>query len=126
LSFVRFPGLPVAVLTLAASAFAQTGTAALSDWQNPGSVIVFPKFHNGTVTPSGTKQPATEIKIAIECPKDQTCAENQQVKLRFHWVCPGGQDFAGKLICRGGDFDLTGTVNGSVLFDSEGAAQRWA
>ena len=36
MSFVPFPGMLVAVLTLAASTFAQTGTAALSEFAKPG------------------------------------------------------------------------------------------
>ncbi|MFL5264992.1 MAG: hypothetical protein ACJ8AH_00120, partial [Stellaceae bacterium] len=83
----------------------------LSDSQEPGSVIVFPKFIQGTVTlPEGGTAPRTEIEIGVQCPPGVTCAEHQAVKLRLHWVCPGPQAFDAKLICRETDFDVTATV----------------
>ena len=61
----------------------------LSDSQEPGSVIVFPKFIQGTVTlPEGGTAPRTEIEIGVQCPPGEICAEHQTVKLRLHWVCP--------------------------------------
>ena len=45
---------PALALALAAPAFAQVRPVTLSDSQEPGSVIVFPKFIQGTVsTPEG-------------------------------------------------------------------------
>ena len=61
-------------------------------------MIVFPKFIQGTVAlPEGGTAPATEIEIGIVCPEEQTCAEHEPVKILFHWVCPGPQEFAQKL-----------------------------
>ena len=46
----RLAVLLVPALALAAPAFAQVRATTLSDSQEPGSVIVFPKFIQGTVT----------------------------------------------------------------------------
>jgi hypothetical protein len=92
---------------------------ALNDSQVPGSLIVFPKFIRGT---TATGEPLSEFEISVVCPKnlDGTpgiCVEGTRVKLRAHWVCPGSQTFAGKLICRETDFDLFTTVFGTVTFN---------
>jgi hypothetical protein len=81
--------LLIPALALAMPALAQTRDPRLSDSQEPGSVIVFPKFIQGTVPlPEGGMAPASEIEVGIVCPPGQTCAEHQPVKIRFHWVCP--------------------------------------
>ena len=78
----------VPALALAAPAFAQVVRPVLNDATEPGSVIVFPKFINGSVgLPEGGLAPATELEIGVVCPKGVTCAEHQPVKIRFHWVC---------------------------------------
>ena len=48
---VRLAGLLVPALALAAPAFAQVRSPTLSDATEPGSVIVFPKFINGSAVP---------------------------------------------------------------------------
>src|SRR5215472_13636 len=88
----RLAVLLVPALALAAPAFAQVRPAGLSDSQEPGSVIVFPKFIQGTVSlPEGGTAPITELEVGIVCPKGVTCAEHQLVKIRFHWVCGATQ-----------------------------------
>jgi len=93
----RLAGLLVPALVLAAPAFAQVRGPTLSDATEPGSVIVFPKFINGSayIVPESVPAPATELEIGVVCPKGVTCAEHQPVKIRFHWVCgtskPGRQ-----------------------------------
>ena len=91
----------------------------LSDSQEPGSVIVFPKFARGTQTVGGVVLPATEVEVGVVCPNGAICPEHQPVKIRFHWVCPGLQLFETKLICRENDFDVFATVNGKVVFNPE-------
>src|SRR5262249_16785467 len=68
-------------------ACAQPRDPRLSDSQEPGSVIVFPKFIRGFVSPDGVQTPATEFAVGVVCPKGSFCQEQQRVKLRFHYVC---------------------------------------
>jgi hypothetical protein len=108
-------------LALAMPAFAQDRDPRLSDSQEPGSVIVFPKFITGTVAlPEGGTAPATELEIGIVCPVGVTCPEHQSIKMRFHWVCPGDESFPAKLICRETDFDVTASVNEKVVLVPNG------
>jgi len=54
----RLAALLIPALALAAPAFAQVRPTTLSDSQEPGSVIVFPKFIQGTVAlPEGENGP---------------------------------------------------------------------
>src|ERR1700724_3652911 len=77
-------------LAFAIPAYAEPRELELNDSQVPGSVIVFPKFIQGTVTLSGGgTAPKTEIEIGIVSPEGEPCAEHEPVKLLFHWVCPG-------------------------------------
>src|SRR5262245_62556341 len=50
-------------------AWAQVRPVGLSDSQEPGSVIVFPKFIRGTVFPDGFPTPKTEFEVGVVCPK---------------------------------------------------------
>ena len=106
------------------------GTTTLSDSEEPGSVIVFPKFIQGTVsladggtaslTP-GAVDPITELELGIVCPKGVKCSEHQSVKLRLHWVCGTSEaDLAGSFVCRETDFDLTATVFEKIVITPNG------
>jgi hypothetical protein len=95
------------------------GPRGLSNPQEPGSVLVFPKFLTGT-TANG--EPRSEFAIGITCPRGPEggpglCAEGTKVKLRAHWVCPGSQDPEQKYICQETDFDLTSTVTGTIVIN---------
>jgi hypothetical protein len=119
----RLAALLVPALALAAPAFAQAARpTTLSDSQEPGSVIVFPKFIQGTVPlPEGGTAPITELEIGVVCPKGQTCSEHQPVKIRFHWVCGTTQaDQAGSFICKETDFDVTATVWEKIVLTPNG------
>jgi hypothetical protein len=118
-------------LGLAIPAFAQVTPPRdpkLSDSQEPGSVIVFPKFSKvrgvdsvtGPTEPGQTGPLVTEIEVGVVCPKGVVCPEGTSVKIRFHWVCPGDQDLAHKFICKETDFDLRTTVNGKLVFNPQG------
>ena len=95
-------------------------TAAwLNDSEEPGSVIVFPKFRTGSEVTGGV--PRTRFAISVVCPgTDQAnldyCALNPTVTLKAHWVCPGGDGN----VCAEADFHLTATINGTVTFGTEG------
>jgi hypothetical protein len=102
-------------LALAMPAFAQVRPLTLSDSQEPGSVIVFPKFVKGTIGVDGVTTSRTEIEVGVVCPRGATCAEHEPVKIRFHWVC-GAVEGVNSQICRENDFDITTTVNGKVVF----------
>ena len=122
----RLAMLLVPALALAAPAFAQVGPtpprpAGLSDSQEPGSVIVFPKFIQGTVSVDGVTEPRSELEIGVLCPKGQICPETQRVKIRFHWVCGTGEfNLAGSFVCRETDFDVTATVWEKIVLTPDG------
>jgi hypothetical protein len=118
--------LCVAMLTLSlaapAAAWGQERDSRLNDSEEPGSVLVFPKFIKGTINDvfvSGEAVHAvTELEISVVCPKGATCARNpitgqfERVFMRAHWVCGG--------TCAETSFDLETTVNGSLYFNPEG------
>jgi hypothetical protein len=122
----QLAGLLVPMLSLAAPAFAQVRAPTLGDATEPGSVIVFPKFINGSVgLPEGAPAPATELEIGIVCPKGVGCAEHQPVKIRFHWVCGATEaNFAGSFICQETDFDVTATVFEKIVLVADGTPQN--
>src|ERR1700730_17422600 len=113
--FVMFAALAVMVLLSGLRAQAQV---KLYDPNEPGSVLVFPKFVRGTVA-AGV--PATEIEISVHCPIGlQPCAvPGTSVRLMGHWVCPGQVETQ---ICRENNFIFTTTVEGTVSFSTEGSA----
>ena len=110
--------LLIPALALAMPAFANDRDPTLSDSQEPGSVIVFPKFIRGTVTVDGVVTPQTEIEYTVQCPTalEDTCPLHQAVLVRFHWVCPGGANN----ICRETDFFIPSTVNEKVVLTPNG------
>jgi len=123
---VRLAGLLVPALAVAAPAFAQVRSPTLSDATEPGSVIVFPKFVNGSAVPlpDGGVAPITELEIGVVCPKGVTCAEHQPVKIRFHWVCGTTEaNLAGSFICQETDFDVTATVFEKIVLVPDGTPQ---
>jgi hypothetical protein len=111
-------------LAFAAPAFAQVRPTTLSDSQEPGSVIVFPNFGQGTTTAgSGQMVPITELEIGVVCPKGVTCTEHQPVKIRFHWVCGATEaDVATSFVCQETDFDITATVFEKIVLTPNGEA----
>jgi hypothetical protein len=123
----RLAGLLVPALALAVPAFAQVRDAKLSDATEPGSVIVFPKFINGSgvVLPEGVPAPVTELEVGVVCPKGATCSEHQPVKIRFHWVCGTTEaNLAGSFICSETDFDVTATVFEKIVLVPDGTPQN--
>ena len=120
----RLAALLVPALALAAPAFAQVRPTTLSDSQEPGSVIVFPKFIQGTVVlPEGGTAPITELEIGVVCPKGVVCAEHQPVKIRFHWVCGTSEaDQAGSFVCKETDFDVNATVYEKIVLVPGGSS----
>jgi hypothetical protein len=118
--WVRVSFMLMLALGLATVAFAQLRDPGLSDSQEPGSVIVFHKFIKGTVALNGDTVPRTEIEVGVVCPKGAQCEQEQDVKIRFHWVCPGDQTFENKYICKEVNFDAEVTVNGKLVFDPNG------
>ena len=118
----RLAVLLVPALALAAPAFAQVRPTTLSDSQEPGSVIVFPKVLPGNlILPEGGPAPVTEIEVGIVCPKGVICAEHQPVKIRFHWVCGTSEaNQAGSFICKETDFDVNATVYEKIVLTPNG------
>src|SRR5215831_16701115 len=120
----RLAMLLVPALALAAPAFAQVRPTTLSDSQEPGSVIVFPKFIQGSVsTAEGSNTPISELEIGVVCPKGVICPEHQAVKIRFHWVCGTNEaDQAGSFVCKETDFDINATVFEKIVLTPNGEA----
>jgi hypothetical protein len=104
-------------LALAPPAFAQDRDPTLSDSQEPGSVIVFPKFIRGTVTVDGVATSQTEIEYTVQCPTvlEDSCPLHMPVMVRFHWVCPGSPT-----TCKETDFFIPSTVNEKVVLTPNG------
>jgi hypothetical protein len=104
----------VAMLAVGLAAAAPAG-AWTNDSEKPGSVLVFPKFirgvFNDAVVSGQAVHARTEIEISVRCPDFASCAANETVRMRAHWVCPG---------CTETSFDLETTVNGSLYFNTEG------
>src|SRR5271169_2272779 len=99
--------------------FAHAPEAISSTSEEPGSVLVFAKFQKGTVAVDGITRAQTEIEVRVRCPSGATCAEDEPVKIRFHWVCPGNSDKASNYVCKEADFDVRLSVNGKVSFNPE-------
>jgi hypothetical protein len=112
----------VPALALATPALAQVRPTTLNDSQEPGSVIVFPKFLQGSVTlPEGGTAPITELEIGVVCPKGVICPEHEVVKIRLHWVCGATEaDAATSFVCKETDFDLTATVFEKIVLTPNG------
>jgi len=122
---VKCAVLLMPALALAMPALGQDRDVRLSDSQEPGSVIIFPKFINRAAVrldnaTTGPVLPRTEIEIGVLCPRGVTCTEHQPVKIRFHWQCPGSQDPFFKYVCPETDFDLVVSVNGKIAFSADG------
>jgi hypothetical protein len=106
-------------LAPAMPSFAQAPEAVSSTSEEPGSVLVFPKFSKGTVAVDGVIRPQTEIEVGVRCPSGATCTEDEPVKIRFHWVCPGSPDQASNYVCKEADFDVELSVNGKASLKPE-------
>ncbi len=124
------PALALAVPAFAPMpASAQTRDVRLSDSQQPGSVIIFPKFINRapvrTDSPTGPLLPRTEIELGVVCPPGvpvttTTCFEHQTIKVHAHWVCPGDDNVTTKYVCDDTDFVLFLSINGKLAFSADG------
>src|SRR6266446_4270727 len=111
--------LLAAALGAAGPSFAQAPKPPSSAPDAAGSVIVFPKFLRGTVAVDGVTRPQTEIAVSARCPSGTTCPDDEPVKIRFHWVCPGSGDLASKYVCKESDFDVGLSVNGAATLNPE-------
>jgi hypothetical protein len=118
------PALAVATPALA------YGPALLSDSEQPGSVIVYPKvinslFNGGSLlNVDGNLVSQTEIELGVVCPPNViaagfTCTEHLPIKVRMHWVCPGAEGVNSN-ICQEEDFDVWLSINGKVVFSADG------
>ena len=90
----RFPVFLTAALGLATPALAQAPDTAAAESQEPGSVIVFPKFARGTVTVDDLTTAQTEITIAARCPPDATCREQHDTNNRWPRLLQEAPEFA--------------------------------
>jgi hypothetical protein len=117
MKWVRFLFLCTSAFAVFIPAFAEDAALTL-----PGSAIVFAKFIRGSVIVDGGTVPATQITVTASCPLfsgDATCSDDEQVRVRAHWVCPGSQSFGSSLICKETDFEFTIRINGTAVFNPE-------
>src|SRR6516162_9665679 len=126
---IKYGALLLPALAVATPAFA-INPPTLSDSQQPGSVIIYPKFVNAPAVVTdgdGAVLPRTEIEIGAVCPPTNNapngtvCPEHQSVKVRFHYVCPGLQNVNSN-ICPEEDFDVVLSVWGKLAFSADGIA----
>jgi hypothetical protein len=119
----------IPALALVTPALAQR-PANLADPQQPGSVIVYPKFVNelfnggSPIIVDGQTVAQTEIEIGAVCPPGFVnaggfCPQHEAIKIRFHWVCPGIEGVNSN-ICPEEDFEVNITVNGKLAFSANG------
>jgi hypothetical protein len=121
-----------ALLLLPAVALTTPAFAAfpLADPEQPGSVIVYPKFVNelfgggSPIVVDGVTIAQTEIEIGAVCPPavvtaGGSCAEHEAIKIRFHWVCPGTEGMNSN-ICPEEDFVVNMSVPGKAAFSADG------
>jgi len=121
----RVKGTRLAVLLAPALALAVPAFAAspptLNDSEEPGSVIIFPKFIQGTFSlPEGPQAARSELEIGVVCPKGFACPEHMPVKIRFHWVCGTNEEPASSFICPETDFDVNATVYEKIVLTPDG------
>jgi len=84
-----------------------------NDSEQPGSVLVFPKFIRGTIVDGYSGQvnhAVTEFELSVVCPANTSCSNNA-VFLKANWVCPE---------CREASFNLKTTIGGTLYFNPEG------
>ena len=93
------------------------------DSEEPGSVIVFPKFRTGFEHGDVVSTvPRTRFAISVVCPEgdEAYCASNPTITMKAQWVCPGDNSgIAGAGVCKESDFHLTATINGTVTFGTD-------
>ena len=121
-----------AQLGCSGSSCVATDPVGLADTAEPGAVLVFPKFAQGTaLLDNGAIEPNTQIEIAAVCPapaspsfpgatpSPQTCTPfNYEVDV--HWVCPGvtvGQETS---VCPEDSFTIFVSTYGKVVFNPNG------
>ncbi|HKM71771.1 MAG TPA: hypothetical protein VJX94_17225 [Stellaceae bacterium] len=109
-----------------------TDPVGLADTAEPGSVLVFPRFAQGTATlDNGAIEPNTQIEIAAVCPaptpptftgattSPQTCTPvNYEVEV--HWVCPGATVGQQNSVCQENSFEVFVSTYGKVVFNPNG------
>jgi hypothetical protein len=116
---VGFAVVLALAVSLMPSSFAQAPEPSSGALEQPGSVIVFPEFIRGTVIVDGAIRARNEIEVRARCPNGAVCAENEPLRVRFHWVCPGREDITSKNVCTESDFDVVLPVNGKASFNPE-------
>jgi hypothetical protein len=126
---IRF--LVCSALALGLGAPAGAYASGLNNSEQPGSVLVFPKWHTGTITtvePFAVQLPRTEFEISAVCAKGaegtscETLEGHPVVNLMAHWVCAGSENLEDLNRCRERDFTIATTVNGTVYFSPEDAS----
>ncbi|MBV8591888.1 MAG: hypothetical protein JO212_17840 [Acetobacteraceae bacterium] len=93
----------------------------MADSNEPGSVIVWPKFMTGSVavnagTPGAFTAAKTVIELGAVCPADtggSGCADNSTINVHLHWVCPGVAVGELPSVCPSTDFTVAVTYGNS-------------
>jgi hypothetical protein len=114
-----WPGVSDVLLNVVAAPVAACSSCGLNDSEQPGSVLIFPKFIRGTFVDALSGQALharTELEISVVCPRGATCTQDV-VRMRAHWVCPGSTTDP---VCAETSFNLETTVGGTLYFNPEG------
>jgi len=111
------PGLAFAVPAFAQ--LVQTDPPGLADTAEPGSVLVWPKFAQGSVAVDGGAFNAakTLIELGVVCPAGSAPCPHFGVPIHLHWVCPGASVGGVANICQETDFTVFNTVFGKLTFN---------
>jgi len=117
----RVLGFMVGVLASLWMAAPAAAWGNLNDSEEPGSVLVFPRFHTGRVTTFDQGiLPRTRFEVSVTCPVNFDCSGIQTVYLKAHWVCGGNASS----VCQEVDFTLNTTINGTITFNPENIGPR--
>jgi hypothetical protein len=101
----------------------------LADTAEPGSVLVFPKFAQGTIVlNNGSIEPNTQLEIAAVCPVPAISAAGASptectrvnYELVVHWVCPGVTVGQNASVCPETDFVVFVSTYGKIVFNPNG------
>ena len=98
---------------------AQTPETTPRDSRMRRELLRLPQIHKGNHGSRWLDETPNRDRDPARCPRGATCADNEPVKIRFHWVCPGSEDITSKYICKEASFDFLLSVNGNASFNPE-------
>jgi hypothetical protein len=102
----------------------------LADTAEPGSVLIFPKFAQGSATlDNGATEPKIQIEIGAVCEQNTStgspaspasCVPLADIPVEVHWVCPGTAIGQQTSVCQENDFVVHLSTYGKIVFNPSG------